>query len=89
MRLFRKDANVRARPLALRLLIAGLPVCLCLPSVAHGATPEETGLQIAGDARERDDGFGNFTASQAMVSPQQAGQGEPPATPGEGSGGRG
>ena len=67
MRLFRRDANVRARPLALRLLIAGLPVCLCLPSVAHGATPEETGLQIARDARERDDGFGNFTASQAMV----------------------
>ena len=67
MRLFRKDANVRARPLVLRLLIAGLPVCLCLPSVAHGATPEETGPQIARDARERDDGFGNFTASQAMV----------------------
>ena len=65
--MFRKDANVRARPLALRLLIAALPICLCLPSVAHAASPEETGLQIAGDARDRDDGFGNFTASQAMV----------------------
>ena len=67
MRLFRKDANARVRPLALRLVIAALPVCLCLSSVAHGASPEETGLQIARDARERDDGFGNFTASQAMV----------------------
>ena len=67
MRLFRKDANARVRPLALRLVIATLPVCLCLSSVAHGASPEETGLQIARDARERDDGFGNFTASQAMV----------------------
>ena len=67
MRLFRKDANARVRPLALRLLIAALPACLCLPPIAHAASPEETGLQIARDARERDDGFGNFTASQAMV----------------------
>ena len=47
--------------------MAALPVCLCLPAVVHAATPEETGRQIARDARERDRGFGNFTAGQTML----------------------
>ncbi len=67
MRLFQKDATVRGRRPAHWLLVAALPACLGLPPAAHSATPEETGLEIAREARERDSGFGNFTASQAMV----------------------
>ena len=67
MRSFHRDPNLRARRPARWLLVAALPVCLGLPSAAPAATPEEIGLQIARDARDRDEGFGNFTAGQAMV----------------------
>ena len=67
VRLFPKGASGPAGAAALRLLVAALPACLCFSPAVLGATPEEAGLEIARDARERDRGFGNFTASQAMV----------------------
>ena len=59
--------------------------CLCLlatfflpcvpPSAVSAAnTSEERGLQIARDARKQDEGFGNFTASMAMVLRNKKGQ---------------
>ena len=41
---------------------------------AEGATPEEKGLQIARDTREKAKGFGNFTAEQSMVLRNKHGQ---------------
>ncbi len=41
---------------------------------AQGASPEERGLAIAVEARERGRGFGNFTASQTMVLRNRQGQ---------------
>ena len=48
--------------------------CLVAPLLAHSATPEETGLQIATEASARDEGFGNFTARQSMVLRNKQGQ---------------
>ena len=48
--------------------------CLVAPLLAHSATPEETGLQIATEASARDEGFGNFTARQSMVLRNRQGQ---------------
>ena len=44
-------------------------VCMSAPPLARSdsATPEEAGLKIAREASVRADGFGNFTANQAMV----------------------
>jgi len=73
MRPYRHDSAVRhlARlglfPPVLLALLAASPA-------AHAATPEETGLQIAQDASARDEGFGNFTASQTMVLRNKQGQ---------------
>ena len=39
-----------------------------------GASPEETGLEIARDARALEEGFGNFTARQTMVLRNKHGQ---------------
>lgn len=47
---------------------------LWIPPFAHPATPEEIGLKIATEAKARDDGFGNFTASQTMVLRNKQGQ---------------
>ena len=47
---------------------------LGMPSLVHPATPEEIGLKIATEASARDDGFGNFTATQAMVLRNKQGQ---------------
>lgn len=41
---------------------------------AEGATPEEKGLKIARDTREKAKGFGNFTAEQSMVLRNKHGQ---------------
>ena len=57
------ECTVRCCGFSLR----ALPACLCPSLAAHAATPEETGLQIARDARDRDKGFGNFTAGQTML----------------------
>ena len=67
MRSFQKDAGVGAGRSALRLLFTATAVCLWLTPAAYAATPEETGLEIAREARERDRGFGNYTAGQAIV----------------------
>ena len=57
----------------------GLPATLILFVVAfpaHSQTPdaEETGLRIATEARERERGFGNFTARQTMLLRNRQGQ---------------
>ena len=44
------------------------------PAHAENDTPEEAGMKIAQDARERDIGFGNFTAQQVMVLRNKQGQ---------------
>ena len=44
------------------------------PPHAEGATPEEKGIRIARDTRERAKGFGNFTAEQSMVLRNKHGQ---------------
>ncbi len=55
-------------------------ICACVlvhplaPPHAEGATPEEKGLQIARDTREKAKGFGNFTAEQSMVLRNKHGQ---------------
>ncbi len=57
-----------------------LAVCLSIlshlpgPPYANGETPEEKGLKIARDARERSKGFDNFTARQTMVLRNKQGQ---------------
>ena len=60
---------IRARPtrsIALACWL-GLPAILAIPAAADAQSAEERGLRIAEEARERDRGFGNFTASQTMV----------------------
>jgi len=44
------------------------------PSSGHAQSPEEEGLRIATDARERQKGFGNFTASLNMILRNKRGQ---------------
>ena len=51
-----------------------VPAYLSAPLRAEGATPEEKGLQIARETRERGRGFGNFTAEQSMVLRNRHGQ---------------
>ena len=53
--------------LALLAALAGSPP-------AHAETPEEKGLRIAREAREKGKGFGNFTARQTMVLRNKQGQ---------------
>lgn len=49
-------------------------ICLAPPLIAHSATPEEIGLQIAREARAQGKGFGNFTARQTMILRNRQGQ---------------
>ena len=51
-----------------------LPGSLALSLPAYSETPEEKGLKIALEARERGKGFGNFTARQTMVLRNKQGQ---------------
>ena len=44
------------------------------PLSAGAQTPEETGLAIAEEARAREEGFGDFTATQVMVLRNRQGQ---------------
>ncbi len=48
--------------------------CLGAPPLARSATPEEKGLKIARETRERARGFGNFTVNQIMVLRNKHGQ---------------
>ena len=45
-----------------------------MPLTVSAQTPEEVGLQIAKDSRERDQGFGNFSAQQQMILRNKHGQ---------------
>lgn len=45
-----------------------------MPLTVSAQTPEEVGLQIAKDSRERDQGFGNFNAQQKMILRNKHGQ---------------
>ena len=58
------------------LLPLTLLLCSSAPPVAasEGANPEEAGLALATEARERQRGFGNFTADQTMVLRNKQGQ---------------
>ncbi len=47
---------------------------LVLPLIASAEAAEEAGLRIATEAYKRDEGFGNFTASQTMVLLNKRGQ---------------
>ena len=49
------------------MLLAFCLIGLAWAPLARSATPEESGLKIALEARERAEGFGNFTARQSMV----------------------
>ena len=59
-----------------------LLLAICMYALAHlpalpnaeAASPEEKGLRIARDTRERAKGFGNFTAEQSMVLRNKHGQ---------------
>ena len=58
---------------ALCLIIS---TCPGMPTLAYSesATPGETGLKIALEARARAEGFGNFTARQTMILRNRHGQ---------------
>ncbi len=61
----------------LMFLWAGLTLLACMgePMVAHAADGDaEAGLRIATEARERQRGFGNFTANLAMILRTKGGQ---------------
>ena len=53
---------------------AGSLVLMAEQARSQGASPEETGLAIAVESRERGRGFDNFTASQTMVLRNRQGQ---------------
>ena len=56
---------IRAR--STRSIAFVLSAMLAAPPAANAQSAEERGLEIAKEARDRDRGFGNFTASQTMV----------------------
>ncbi len=60
--------------LPLLALCALILVHLPAPPSAEGATPEEKGLRIARETREKAKGFGNFTAEQSMALRNKHGQ---------------
>ena len=61
--------------LALHGLFLAALVWAAVPSTGRAeSSPEEAGLKIATEARERQKGFGNFTASLAMVLRNKRGQ---------------
>ena len=47
---------------------------IAIPAYAQSPSPEQIGLDIATEARERGRGFGNFTARQTMVLRNRQGQ---------------
>ena len=68
-------ASIAVRPtLLLCAPCMVLAAAVGAPARAENDTPEEIGLKIANDAREREAGFGNFTARQVMVLQNKQGQ---------------
>ena len=62
----------RLRP---ALLACGLALsAVLLAPAANAESAAERGLEIAGEARERDRGFADFTADQTMVLRNKQGQ---------------
>ncbi len=61
---------------AARFVMTGLATLACLtpPLIAHSATPEEIGLEIAYEARNNEKGFGNIMARQTMILRNKQGQ---------------
>ena len=62
-----------SRDFALSIGVA-LLVLTAAPAHSQGGSPEEMGLAIAVESRERGRGFGNFTARQTMVLRNRQGQ---------------
>jgi hypothetical protein len=60
--------------IALTGIFFALLVWTVEPSVGHAESAEEAGLRIATDARERQKGFGNFTANLTMTLRNKRGQ---------------
>ena len=60
--------------LALLAMLLAIVISAVDPSAAHADSAEEAGRQIATDARERQKGFGNFTASLTMTLRNKRGQ---------------
>ena len=59
---------------ALPALLLAIVAWAVEPSVGHADSAEEAGRQIATDARERQKGFGNFTANLTMTLRNKRGQ---------------
>ncbi len=68
--------HTRIHRTRVRFLMACLTALACLgtPLIAHSATAEEIGLEIAREARALEKGFGNFKARQTMVLRNKQGQ---------------
>ena len=60
--------------LAVPVMFVALAAWAVEPSAARADSAEEAGLKIATDARERQKGFGNFTASLTMTLRNKRGQ---------------
>ena len=60
--------------LALLAMLLAIAISAADPSAARADSAEEAGRQIATDARERQKGFGNFTASLTMTLRNKRGQ---------------
>ena len=60
--------------LALLAMLLAIVTWAADPSAAHADSAEEAGRQIATDARERQKGFGNFTANLTMTLRNKRGQ---------------
>ena len=60
--------------LALPLMFIAFVCWAADPSAARADSAEEAGVKIATDARERQKGFGNFTASLTMTLRNKRGQ---------------
>lgn len=67
-------AHIARNTLLLPLFCACILMFLPAQLHAEEATPEEKGLEIARETRERGRGFGNFTAEQNMVLSNKQGQ---------------
>ena len=60
--------------LALPVIVLAIAAWAVEPSSARADSAEEAGLEIATDSRERQKGFGNFTASLTMILRNKRGQ---------------
>ena len=59
--------STRLQPMALCLVAPILAAGLAVPGTTYSKSREERGLEIVQEARKRESGFGNYTASQIMM----------------------